>query len=161
MSEQQSKTPEDRAEEARDIVDRYVKWSFGAGLLPFPLLDIATITGVQIRMLSRLSGHYGVEFRENAAKGLISALLGGIIPTNLAYGGLGSLIKSIPIVGQLAGIVVLPTFASAATYAVGKVFIQHFESGGTFLDFDPAIVREHFQQEFESAQGGGKKRAAA
>jgi hypothetical protein len=32
----------------------------------------------------------------------------------------------------------------ASTYALGKVFIQHFESGGTFLDFDPEKVKEHF-----------------
>jgi uncharacterized protein (DUF697 family) len=159
MSDAESQTPEEREQQARGIVDRYVKWSFGAGLLPIPLLDVATITGVQLRMLSQLAKHYGVEFRENAAKSVVSALLGGLLPTNLAYGGIGSLVKSIPLVGQLAGIVVLPTFASAATYAVGRVFIQHFESGGTFLDFDPASVREHFQQEFEKA-GGNKKRAA-
>ncbi|MEZ5671856.1 MAG: hypothetical protein R3E08_05540 [Thiotrichaceae bacterium] len=36
----------------------------------------------------------------------------------------------------------------AATYAIDKVFVQHFESGGTFLDFDPEAVREHFAAEF-------------
>jgi hypothetical protein len=43
-------------------------------------------------------------------------------------------------------------FASASTYAVGRVFIQHFESGGTFLDFDPDKVRAHFEAEFKKAQ---------
>ena len=28
--------------------------------------------------------------------------------------------------------------------SVGRVFIQHFASGGTFLDFDPESVRKHF-----------------
>jgi signal transduction histidine kinase len=35
---------------------------------------------------------------------------------------------------------------------VGRVFTQHFASGGTFLDFDPAEVREHFRQEFAIAR---------
>ena len=29
---------------------------------------------------------------------------------------------------------------------MGKVFIQHFESGGTFLDFDPDKVRSYFSK---------------
>jgi hypothetical protein len=41
-----------------------------------------------------------------------------------------------------------PTLSSACTYAVGKVFIQHFSSGGTFLTFSPARVREYFGQLF-------------
>ena len=37
----------------------------------------------------------------------------------------------------------MPVIAGAA-YAVGKVFIQHFASGGTFLTFDPEKVRAHY-----------------
>jgi hypothetical protein len=44
-----------------------------------------------------------------------------------------------------------PAFASASTYAVGKVFIQHFATGGTFLDFDPDKVKAHFAAEVERA----------
>jgi len=32
---------------------------------------------------------------------------------------------------------------------VGKVFVQHFESGGTFLSFDPEKVRSHFEEELK------------
>jgi hypothetical protein len=46
----------------------------------------------------------------------------------------------------------MPVFAGAATYAIGKVFIQHFEAGGTLLDFEPAKVREHFRQQFEKGR---------
>ena len=40
----------------------------------------------------------------------------------------------------------------ATTYAVGKVFIEHFESGGTFLDFDPEKMRDHFQELYEEGK---------
>jgi hypothetical protein len=33
-----------------------------------------------------------------------------------------------------------------------KVFIQHFESGGTFLDLDPDKVREYFKAQFEEGR---------
>jgi hypothetical protein len=29
------------------------------------------------------------------------------------------------------------------------VFVQHFESGGTFLDLDPAKVKAYFSEQFE------------
>ena len=46
----------------------------------------------------------------------------------------------------------MPIFTGATTYAIGKSFMMHFESGGTFLDFDPAKVRAYFRQEFEKGQ---------
>ena len=37
--------------------------------------------------------------------------------------------------------------AGASTWAMGKVFTQHFATGGTLLDFDPDTMREHFKTE--------------
>ena len=52
-------------------------------------------------------------------------------------------------------------FSGAYTWALGRVFIQHFESGGTFLNFDAEKVREHFKAEFEEgrkmAKSAGKE----
>ncbi len=38
--------------------------------------------------------------------------------------------------------------SGASTYAIYKVFIQHFESGGTFLDLDPSKVKSYFSEQF-------------
>ena len=46
----------------------------------------------------------------------------------------------------------LPAASGALTYAVGRVFIQHFESGGTFLDFDPAEVSKYFAEKYEQGR---------
>jgi hypothetical protein len=55
-------------------------------------------------------------------------------------------------IGGLLGILAVPAFAGATTYAIGKVFIRHFESGGTFLDFDPSKAKAYFQQQFKKAK---------
>jgi hypothetical protein len=60
--------------------------------------------------------------------------------------------KSVPGVGTAAGVMSMSVLGGAATYAIGKVFVQHFESGGTFLDFDPEAVREHFAAEFNKGK---------
>jgi hypothetical protein len=82
----------------------------------------------------------------------VSSLVGGVVPTKMGYGVAGSWIKGIPGIGGFLGIFVVPGFAAASTWAVGKVFIQHFASGGTFLDFDPDKVRAHFNAELASKQ---------
>jgi len=45
-----------------------------------------------------------------------------------------------------------PVYGAAATYALGRVFLLHFDQGGTFLDFDPNESRHHFREEFEKAK---------
>jgi len=50
----------------------------------------------------------------------------------------------------------MPVVSGAFTYAIGKVFIQHFASGETFLTFDPEKVRDYYTEMFEE----GKKVAA-
>ena len=94
--------------------------------------------------------------RPTKVKSIVSSLIGGVASTNLGYGSLG-MFKALPLIGPAMAIATLPLFASAITYAIGKVFIQHFESGGTFLDFEPERVKGYFQQQF----GKGKAAAAA
>ena len=137
---------------AQAIVDKHMWLSMGIGFLPVPLLDIAGVTAVQLRMLQQLALHYDVPFSRHLGKELIGALLGSAVPAALTV-TVGSAVKAIPVVGTVMGGLSMPLFAGAATYAIGKVFIQHFETGGTMLDFDPAKVREYFRQEFAKGQG--------
>lgn len=148
--------------EALDIVKRYANWSIIPGILPTPLLDTALLVGIQLRMLNQLAKHYGLPFSNDVGKSIVSSLLGSILPTQAGFGVPTLVIKSIPLVGGVLGFLFMPAFAWAATYAIGKVFIQHFESGGTFLTFDPIVTRDHFRQEFETeyaARSSGQKTA--
>ncbi len=135
-----------------DLVKKYMWWSMGAGLIPVPFVDLAAVSGVQLKMLSDLSKLYEIKFSENKGKSIVSALLGSIVPNSFAYGGVGSVLKMIPLIGSVVGGVSMSLFSGAATYAIGKVFIQHFEAGGTFLDFDPIKVKEYFYSKFEEGK---------
>jgi sugar phosphate isomerase/epimerase len=66
----------------------------------------------------------------------------------------------VEVVGTFVGTPSMVLFCGASTYALGKVFVQHFESGGTFLDFEPAKVKEYFQKEFENGQAVAAKMKA-
>jgi uncharacterized protein (DUF697 family) len=131
--------------------------SAGAGLIPIPWVDLTAIAGVQLKVLAELSKIYDVPFRKNCGKAAIASLTSFLLPHAMAFGAVGSLIKLIPIVGTVPGAVWQSMISGAYTWALGNVFIQHFESGGTFLDFDGEKVREYFQAQFEE----GRKMAAS
>lgn len=138
--------------EAQSIVKTNVLWSMGVGVLPVPIIDLLGITAVQLKMLKKLSEHYDIPFSEHKVKNIVASLAAGLGSVGIGGAVAFSVFKLVPFMGHLAGAVAIPVAAGAFTYATGTIFIQHFESGGTFLDFDPAAVRAHFRQEFEEAK---------
>ena len=103
-------------------------------------------------MLYKLSKLYGVPFKKNLGKAWITTLLSGVT-FSAASPMLGqTLIKLIPGIGTAAGGIGMAAMSSASTYAVGKVFQQHFENGGTLEDFDPERAKEKFQLAMKQGQ---------
>ena len=133
---------------AEAIINKYLPWSMGAGLLPIPIADAALVVGIQVKMLAEISQVYSVEFSENAGKAVIASLIGGVGSTAVAAGTFGSVIKGIPGFGAILGAATLPLISGATTYAIGKVFTQHFESGGTFLTFNSVEAKKVFDEKF-------------
>jgi uncharacterized protein (DUF697 family) len=133
---------------ASKLVNRFAIWSGVAGLIPFPVVDVVAVGGLQLQMLRRISQVYNVPFSENRGKALIASLAGALIPASSGIGA-ASALKAIPIAGTLVGGVVLPVLSAGATYAIGKAFIQHFASGGTLLDFNPPDYREFVRAQKE------------
>jgi uncharacterized protein (DUF697 family) len=145
-------TDEGRDEAASKLVDRFSLWSGAAGLIPLPIVDIVAVGGVQLEMLRRLSDIYGVPFVENRGKSLIASLAGSVLPASTATTtamGVTSALKSIPGIGTAISAFTMPVFSAGATYVIGKVFIQHFASGGTLLDFNPPDYREFIKAQKE------------
>ena len=138
---------------AQNIVEKHVWWAAGAGLVPIPFLDMAAITAIDMKMLRELSAAYEVEFLEDRCKALVASLTGGVGSGLLAYSSrIGTVIKAIPFIGQTIGALTMPIFGGAVTYAVGKVFIQHFATGGTMLDLEPEKVRHFFGEQYEKGK---------
>ncbi len=149
---------------ASKLVDRFAIWSGVAGLIPLPVIDVVAVGGLQLQMLRRLSQIYDVQFSENRGKALIAALAGCMIPATSGMGA-ASAMKFVPVVNILAAGFVMPVLSAGATYAIGKAFIQHFESGGTLLDFNPPDYREFVKSQKEMwdsrAKGSGSTGAAS
>jgi len=152
-------TPETREQMASKLVDRFALWSGVAGLVPVPVLDAVAVGGLQIQMVRRISQIYDIDFSENRGKALIASLAGSMIPATSGIGA-ASVLKAIPVIGTIAGGFVMPALSAGATYAIGKAFVQHFESGGTLLDFNPPDYKEFIKAQKEMWDSRSKRSSA-
>ncbi len=152
VNEEITAVPEtvDAASKATSIIKRYRLIAAGVGLIPLPLIDAVLIGGVQAKMVYDLAKAYDVPFEESRVKTLIGSLVGCIAPVGVS-GGITSLVRTIPVVGIAAWYFVNPALTFASTHAVGKVFSEHFQTGGTLLTFDADKISEHYKCEFEAA----------
>jgi uncharacterized protein (DUF697 family) len=145
-----------KVSQAMDIVKRNMLWSAAAGVVPVPALELIAITAIEVKLVKELAEHYDTSFRKDLAKTAVLSLVGSL--GSVAIGKMIALssLRVIPVLGQLVAAVSVPGMAAAITYAIGKVFVSHFEAGGTLLDFDPAKMRDFFRAEFAK----GVKQAA-
>jgi uncharacterized protein (DUF697 family) len=145
---------EQRFKAAHDILSHYRKWTIAAAAAPIPLADAALVSGVQLRLIARLARLYGVPFERVRVASLLTALFGGWTPYTLATGVAGAAARMVPGVGTLIGIATSVGTSTLATETIGKIFIRHFEDGGTFLDFEPKKYRQTLVQSKAAGRRG-------
>ena len=139
-------TTSQAALKAEDAIKRHMLAGAAVGVLPFPWIGFASLTAVQLNMLRHLAAIYGVDFSKEIGRSAIAALVGSDLSLSVSLG----LAKLVPGPTAAIGAVSGGLLGAASTYALGKVFVQHFESGNTFLTFDPEKVRAHYEQLFKT-----------
>ena len=146
-------SPEERLAAAEKIVRKNVYWTAGVGCVPVPIVDLVGIAAFQAAMIKQLSTLYGVKFSDHLAKNLVTALLGTLSARVITAGIVGSIFKFIPGIGAvIGGLLAVPAVAGAVTYAIGRVFIKHFEDGGTLLNLDVEKTKNFFQSQYKVGQ---------
>src|SRR5215217_2433496 len=137
---------------ASELVDRYVAWSAAAGVIPVPIVDMLALGGLQLQMLRRIAEIYepinAVHFSEERGKAIITGLV-GTSTAAITGAGVASIMKGVPGIGTILASLSMPALSAASTYAVGHVFIKHFASGGTLLDFEPENYRDFIRAQTE------------
>jgi uncharacterized protein (DUF697 family) len=134
-------------EKADTIIRNHMVWAMGAGLIPVPIADFFAVSAVQLDMIRQIAKLHDIDFSETAGKASITALTG----SGLARLGARA-VKFIPGVGSIIGGITMAVLSGASTYALGEVFKKHFETGGTFLDFDPGRLKKFYDEKFEKGK---------
>jgi uncharacterized protein (DUF697 family) len=145
MAEQSDgRTMEPREAAAMQIVYRYMAVSAGAALIPLAGLDVVTLAGVHVSLIKRLCDHYEIDFSEHAARNVLIAVFASIGP-----GVVGSLagrrvLRALPAAIGPFGWALMSASSAVFSYGIGRLFIHHFEAGGTLLTFDAERLHDVF-----------------
>ncbi|HEX4205397.1 MAG TPA: GTP-binding protein [Ktedonobacteraceae bacterium] len=117
--------PRFRREAAQRIIRSSTLLSLAAGLEPIPFIDIPILLGIQIRLVLRLAALYGEPLDStNAmlhARELVATLAGGLGLRLLAE----QAAKAVPFGGDF----VAGAIAGAATWSIGEVALEFYDSG--------------------------------
>jgi uncharacterized protein (DUF697 family) len=136
-----------KSDNANSIIKNHMVWAMGAGFIPVPFADFFAVSAIQLDMIRQMCKLYEIDFTQTKGKAFVTSLAGS------GLSGLGArAIKIIPGVGSVLGGVTLAVLSGASTFALGEVFKRHFETGGTFLDFDPDRLKKYYDEKFEKGK---------
>jgi uncharacterized protein (DUF697 family) len=126
--------PDRRRARALAIVNRHAAYSAAGGIIPLPLINLAAVTTVLVRMVKILSDHYRVPFERDRARAIVVGLIGGVMPTGAATVATSALFYIVP-PSVFMGLAVSCATAATFTRGIGRIFVEHFETGATLNDF--------------------------
>nr|WP_294549496.1 DUF697 domain-containing protein [uncultured Rhodopila sp.] len=135
---------------ADSVIKDYVLAAVATSVLPLPLVDVAAVFAIQLRMIQKLAQLNGKPFSEQAVRGTVTSLAGGVLGYGAGTVVALSIAKFVPGIGAALGIASLPVVVGATTFAIGRVYQKHFD-GNTpvFFDLSEPKVAEYFREQFE------------
>ena len=116
---------------ANQAVSNWSQWASVAGCMPVPFLGSAAISAVQLKMISELCLIYDIPFHKKIVSSTFLSLTASTLTEYTSRGISSVVVRCVPLVGTSLAILVQPLMAYASTYALGTVFINHFESDAT------------------------------
>ena len=136
---------------ADTIIHNHVWFSAVPGFVPIPVLDVIGITAVQLDMVKQLCQHFECPYSEQKGKAIVMSFTGSILSRIPAY-SMRSIVKTIPVVGWVLGGASLSAFAASSTYAVGQVFKEHLDKGGTLYDLNRENFKAFYKKQFDKGR---------
>ena len=79
-----------RLEKAGALIASAARWSIAASIIPVPYVDMAALAAVQTKLVVDLAHLYGDTATKQAVSGVISVMLGTLVPVGAAQAVVGS-----------------------------------------------------------------------
>jgi uncharacterized protein (DUF697 family) len=126
---------EERREAVREVIQVCSLASSAVTIQPFPLVDVALITPIQIAMVQGIGRVHGHELDRKSVLEILTTLGASIVAQNAMMAAA----KCIPVLGWLMTL----SMAYALTYAIGEVSDHYFRHG---RGVDPDDMRSMFRK---------------
>lgn len=138
-------------EEVDKIIRQNVYGAMGLGLVPVHWFQFAAVLPVQLNLARQLSKLYGVPFKEGLAKNIITSVIGAGAST-LVSPFVKVAVAGIPLMGLPLAVSAQPLMNMASTYAVGHMFVNHFERGGNFVKANVDEMKKDFTNAYRNSR---------
>lgn len=133
-----------RRARAGQIVERYTAYSAVGSVIPVPFLDTLSVVLLILSMVKSLAGLYEAPFNRDRVRAAVAGVAGGVGQAGVGSAVTASLVKLTP-GANMVGAAASSAASALLTRTIGRAFILHFETGGTALEFDAAVLRAHFE----------------
>jgi len=114
---------------ALKIVNHYSLLSVGMGLIPNSFFYQIAVGGLLSKMLYDLSELYGTSLTKQKNKAIIASVLGGAHSEWITVYLGDNVEKVLPGMVTIGNAIARPVVAAAITYAIGRLFVKHFDTG--------------------------------
>ncbi|MEI6205659.1 MAG: DUF697 domain-containing protein [Desulfuromonadales bacterium] len=141
-------SPEIIALRAENCIKNHVVAAMGIGLIPSGLVDVVGITAIEVKLIRDLAPIYNFPVPKTLVAYKILISLIGSVGVVYFSTRMHSALKGVPLVGHAVYVGLLSITGGAAVYAVGKIFQEHYTSGGTFLSKDNRYIRNYFKEKY-------------
>jgi len=131
-------TDEERNEAVREVITVCSLAASAVTIQPFPLVDIALITPIQIGMVQAIGRVHGHELDRKSVLEILTTLGASIVAQNAMMAAA----KCIPVLGWLMTL----SMAYALTYAIGEVSDHYFRQG---RGVSPEDMRSMFRKVYD------------
>jgi uncharacterized protein (DUF697 family) len=143
---------EDRRQPAMTVVHKYCALSAGAALIPVAGVDSAVLAGLHVGVVKEVCDVYDVEFSQETAEKIVLVISGLAVPSWISSIATRRALLLVAPPARLIGMLGMSAMAVIVTYTIGRLFIQHFEQGGSLVDFDLKHLRHHVSDYVESGK---------
>jgi uncharacterized protein (DUF697 family) len=133
-----------RRAQAGQIVERFTAYSAVGSIIPIPLVDTLSVVLLIVSMVKSLADIYEAPFSRDRVRAAVAGMLGGAGQAGVGSTVTAYLVKLTP-GANMVGAAASSVTSAVLTRTIGRAFILHFETGGTALEFDPAVLRGHFE----------------
>lgn len=137
---------------ANNCIKNHVIAAMGVGLVPSFWFEAIGVTGIEVKLIRDLAKIYDFPIPgELVAYKILISVIFTIAPFYLAS-KMKSAVKGVPLLGHITYITFLSASSGVAVYAVGKIFQEHYESGGSFISQNNRYLKKFFKEKYAEGE---------
>lgn len=136
------------ADETTKIIAKATAKASAISALPLPLVDVAGVIYVQMKMVEELAELRGLDVSDKG-KLFVSSIITGVVSKMLSEAAM-SLAEATSVDQLLTGTLVRASISGFITTITGEVYDHHFRVGGTLDDISYHTYIEYFNQQLKS-----------